>query len=113
MATPHHLPEKRGVLKHPNLFFESTPFAVSHNMIRENIFLEHHLRLLKKIGRIIITPLIRSLNLRNLTSVITVEHQDQLVQIVISGLLLNKATVCYLPEAKINFKTLWLLLENS
>ena len=66
----------------------------------------------KRISRTIITPLIRSLNQRNHTSVITVENRDTLFQIAISGLLLNKAIVCHLLEAKINFKTLWLLLEN-
>ena len=68
--------------------------------------------LLKKLNRTITAPLIKSLNLRNLTFVITVEHWDTLVQIVISGLPLNKAIVCHLSEAKINFKTLWLFLEN-
>ena len=82
------------------------------NMIRESLFWEHHLMLLKKLNRTITAPLIKSLNLRNLTFVITVEHWDTLVQIVISGLPLNKAIVCHLSEAKINFKTLWLLLEN-
>ena len=38
---------------------------------------------------------------------------DTLVQIVINGLSLNKAIVCHLSEAKINFKILWLLLGNS
>ena len=38
---------------------------------------------------------------------------DTLVQIVINGLPLNKAIVCHPSEAKINFKTLWLLLGNS
>ena len=66
----------------------------------------------KKLSRTIIVPLIRSLNRRNLTSVIIVEHRDTLVQIAISGLLLNKAIVCHLLEAKINFKTLWLILGN-
>ena len=82
-------------------------------MIRVNTFWEYHLRLLKKLSRTIIAPLIRSLNLRNLTFVITMKHQDTLIQIVTSGLLLNKAIVCYLLEAKINFKTLLLLLGNS
>ena len=57
--------------------------------------------------------LIRSLNQRNLISIIIVEHRDTLVQIAISGLPLNKVIMCYLSEAKINFKILWLLLGNS
>ena len=71
------------------------------------------LRLLKKLNRTIIAPLIRSLNQRNLTSVIIVKQQYTLIQIAISGSPLNKIIVCYLLEAKINIKTLWLLLGSS
>ena len=65
----------------------------------------------KRLSKVTITLLIRSLNWRNHTSVMTVEHQDTLIQIAISGLLLNKAIVYHPLEVKINFKTLWLLLE--
>ena len=82
-------------------------------MIKVNPFWEHPLRLLKKLSRTLIAPLIKSLKQRNLISIIIVEHRDTLIQIVISGLPFNKVIVCYLLEAKINFKTLWLLLENS
>ena len=75
-------------------------------MIRENPFYEHHLRLLKRLSRTLITPLIKSLNQRNLISVITVEHWDIHFQIAISSLPLSKVIVCYLSEAKINFKIL-------
>ena len=68
--------------------------------------------MLKKLSRTIISPPIRSLKRRNLTSVIIMEHRDTLVQIAISGLLLNKVIVCHCLEAKINFKIFWLLLEN-
>ena len=36
MATSHHLPKKRGALKHPNLFFESTRPLV---LLRAPLFL--------------------------------------------------------------------------
>ena len=59
-------------------------------MIRVNPFDKHLLKLLRKrISRTIITPLIRSLNQRNHTSVIIVEYQDTLIQIAINGLLLK------------------------
>ena len=70
-------------------------------------------RLLKRLSRTLIAPLIRSLNQRNLIYVITVEHRETPVQIAISGLPHNKATICYLLKVKIIFKTLWLLLGNS
>ena len=82
-------------------------------VIRENPFLEHPLRLLRKrLSRIIITLPTRSLYQRSPTSVNTVEHSDTLVQIAISGQPLNRAIVCHLLAAKINSNSPWLLLEN-
>ena len=66
-------------------------------MIKENLFLEHPLRLVRKrLSKIIIAPPTRSLNQRSLTSAITVEHLGTLVQIAISGQPPNKVIVCHL-----------------
>ena len=54
----------------------------------------------------------RSLKQRSHTSVIIVEHPDTFTQIAISGQPLNRVIVCHLLAAKINFNSLWLLLEN-
>ena len=54
----------------------------------------------------------RSLNQRSRTSVNIVEHPNTFVQIAISGQPLNRVIVCHLLAAKINFNSLWLLLEN-
>ena len=82
-------------------------------MIRENQFQEHPLRLLRKrLSRIIITLLIRSLNQRSHIFATTMEHLDTLIQITISGQPLNQVIMCHLLGAKINSNSLQPLLEN-
>ena len=82
-------------------------------MIRENLFQEHPLRLVgKRLSRIIIALPTRSLNQRSSIFAITVKDLGTLVQITINGQPLNKAIVCHLLGAKINFNFLQPFLEN-